>query len=260
MLGVIRVEGAPVDQGRAQGEAMRTVIRQRLARARAGRSVLDRAWERKRARRTTAIELTRHLPGQRERIEGLALGARVDEADLVWLEATLRTRGVAISSDGGIAAAIDVAPDLASLLLLRRSLPDAGGFPSVELTLAPVAGSLAGVNAEGLAALCIEDGSLREPSLRFLVSEIVFRSCELDPAIEHLRRRAQHLGGTGRIVVADAKGRTAWLRLRAGVLEREEPSAVRMDPAHLAIRIDPARRRLAFRDVSAVEHEACASG
>jgi hypothetical protein len=216
---VIVAAGAPVVQGRVQGEALRGAIHAALARLRLSDTALSWLGARGRARRGPGLRLARHLPQQAERLEGVAAGAAVGRGALLLAETRWRVGAVAAARPGGIAAWIDAAPSLAPLLLLRHSAPDAGGFASVELTAAPWAGALAGVNARGVAALCLSDQARSEPSLRFWVQELLYRGADGASALEHLRRRARYAGGSGRLLLAAADTGVLCLGLRAGALE-----------------------------------------
>jgi hypothetical protein len=174
----------------------------------------------RRVRATSARALETQLPWQRERIEGMAQAAGAPESLLLLGEALTRVQGaVFVQAGAPLQAAFDLAPEIESLVALRRSAPDAGGFASAELVLAPLAGCLCGVNAEGLATVCTRDLSRDELSLRFLAQELLFRARDLDAGIDHLCRRAAYAGGTGELVAADARGRVLVLELRAGRLE-----------------------------------------
>ena len=239
--------GAPVEQGRAQGESAARAIHGAAARLRASLPWLARRALVRRVRATSARALETQLPWQRERIEGMAQGAGTPESLLLLGEALWRVQGAAFLQPGApLQAVFDLPHELESLVALRRSAPDAGGFASAELVLAPSAGCLCGVNSEGLAAVCTRDLSRDELSLRFLAQELLFRARDLDAGIDHLRRRAAYTGGTGELVAADARGRALVLELRAGRLEiRPAPSG----PARAQrpqVELDPGAGRLTW--------------
>jgi hypothetical protein len=234
--------GAPVEQGRAQGAAQRTEIRAELARLRGSLSRLARAALVRRVRATSARALETQLPWQRERIEGIAHAARVDESLLLVGEALTRIEAAAFAAGPSLQAVFEP-PDLAARLAVRRSAPDAGGFPSVEVVLAPLAGCLCGVNAEGIAVVCVRDRALDELSLRFLAQELLFRARDLSAGIDHLRRRGHYAGGTGALVVADASGAAQLLRFERGALAIAD--AALPEAAHAPhVELDPRERRL----------------
>ena len=236
--------GAPVEQGRAQGESLGAQIRARMDRR---RSWLARRALERRVRKTSARALETQLPWQRERIEGLAQAARVSEGRLLLEEAVTRVQGAAFGGAALLSAAFALPRELVQSLALRRSLPDAGGFASVELVLAPFAGCLCGVNSEGIAAICVRDLARDEPSLRFHAQELLFRARDLDAGIDHLRRRASYAGGTGALVVADAHGRVETLALAHGVLTLVPNGGVLpSSAARPAVALEPAARRLTF--------------
>ena len=234
--------GAPVEQGRAQGEALRAEIRAELARLRGSLGWLARRALARHVAATSARALSTQLPWQRERIEGIARGARVEESQLLVGEALTRVEAAAFA-DGALLAAVFEPPDVRARLRVRASVPDAGGFASVEVLLAPLAGCLAGVNSEGLAAICLRDRARDELSLRFLAQELLFRARELAAGIDHLRRRAGYAGGTGELLVADASGAARLLRFERGALAAVAPALpARAKAPH--VELDPLGRRL----------------
>jgi hypothetical protein len=243
----IEAAGAPVEQGRAQGESAARAIRGAAARLRASLPWLARRALVRRVRATSARALETQLPWQRERIEGMARAARTPESLLLLGEALTRVQGAAFARPGApLQAAFDLPPELQSLVALRRSVPDAGGFASAELVLAPLAGCLCGVNAEGLAAICTRDLSRDELSLRFLAQELLFRARDLDAGIDHLRRRAGYAGGTGELVVADARGRVLALVFRSGRLEVQPAPPAPARAQRPQAELDPGAGRLTW--------------
>jgi hypothetical protein len=194
----------------------------------------------------SARAVATQLPWQRERSEGIALAARVPLAGLELVEGLARVSCAAFSDGARLAAAFDLPPALAALAFVRESRPDAGGFASVELALAPLAGCLAGVNGEGIAAVVVRDRGGDEPSLRFHAQELLFRARDLDAGIDHLRRRAAYAGGTGELVVAERGGAPRLLRFRRGALEVEATELPAM-PAAADLVLDPSQRTLAWR-------------
>ena len=235
--------GAPIEQGRAQGEAQRAEIRAEVARLRGQLPWFARRALVRRVAATSARALATQLPWQRERIEGIAHAARVGESLLLVGEALTRVEAAPFA-DGAFLQAVFEPPDVSARLCVRRSAPDAGGFASVELVLAPLAGCLCGVNAEGIAAVCLRDQAREELSLRFLAQELLFRARDLAAGIDHLRRRASYAGGTGALLVADANGAVRRLRFRRGVLE-ENAELSGLAPARTPhVELDPRARRL----------------
>ena len=212
-------EGAPVEQGQAQGARFAPAIAAELARQRKALPWSARRALLRRVRASSARAVATQLPWQRERSEGIALAARVPLAELELAEALARVSGAAFADGTTLAAAFDVPPALRPLLFVRASRPDAGGFASCELALAHLAGCLCGVNAEGIAAIVTRDLGRDEPSLRFHAQELLFRARDLDAGVDHLRRRSAYAGGTGELVVADKAGRVLRLELSRGALE-----------------------------------------
>ena len=241
---IVQAEGAPVEQGRAQGAALRGLIRGEVTRQGASLPWLARIAVSKRVGATSARSLQTQLPWQRERIEGMAHAVGVPEARLLFGEAQTRVQAAAFHDGAQLRAVFDLPRELESLVVLRRSAPDAGGFTSVELTLAPLAGCLCGVNSEGIAAVCARDLSRDELSLRFLAQELLFRARDLDAGIDHLRRRAAYAGGSGLLVAADARGQVRELRLRSGVLEVDSTPALPDCARESHVALDPKLRRL----------------
>jgi hypothetical protein len=239
-------EGAPVEQGRAQGGAFAVAIAAELARQRRALPWLARRSLVRRVRERSARAVATQLPWQRERLEGIALAARVPTSGLELAEAFDRIQGAAFVRGTELQAVFDLPHDLAGLLLLRTSRPDAGGFPSIEIALAHLSGCLCGVNAEGIAALCIRDLSRDEPSLRFHAQEILFRARDLGAGIDHLRRRAAYAGGTGTLIVADAHGEARVLDLERGALVVRDTELLPVQAASPMVEIDTAARRLVW--------------
>ncbi|HXX47932.1 MAG TPA: hypothetical protein VEN47_06875 [Myxococcota bacterium] len=249
MSAIVRAEGAPVEQGRAQGAALAPAIRAALARQRVAWGWLARRAVERRVAATSGRALATHLPWQRERIEGLAQAARVAERALVVAEAETRVQAAAFRSDGRIQLALELDPALEPALALRQSAPDAGGFASAELTLAPLAGCLCGVNAEGLAAAVLRDLSRDELSLRFHAQELLFRARELGAGIDHLRRRAGYAGGSGTLLAAGVGGQLALLHFARGALEVEVPARLPPAAAAASVELDPAARALRWGEI-----------
>lgn len=241
---IVRAEGAPVEQGRAQGEALGDVIRGEVARLRASLPWLARRALQRRVRATSARALETQLPWQRERIEGMAHAAQARESLLLCCEASTRVQGAAFFDGALLSAVFDLPRELESLVVLRHSAPDAGGFASVELTLAPLAGCLCGVNSEGIAVIATRDVSRDELSLRFHAQELLFRARDLEAGIDHLRRRAAYAGGTGTLVAADANGAARVLELAAGKLEVGDARALPRVALARRVELDSKRRRL----------------
>jgi hypothetical protein len=243
----LEAAGAPVEQGRAQGESAARAIRGAAARLRAELPWLARRALLRRVRATSGRALETQLPWQRERIEGIAHASRTPEWLLLLGEALTRVQGaVYLRASGPLQASFDLPRQLESLVVLRHSVPDAGGFASAELVLAPLAGCLCGVNAEGLAAVCTRDRSRDELSLRFLAQELFFRARDLDAGIDHLRRRAAYAGGTGEIVAADSAGRVCRLELRGGRLEVHPAPAALAGARCPQLELDPRAGRLTW--------------
>jgi hypothetical protein len=224
----------------AQGLALAGDIRASVVRARRARGRLG--WWRAlaAARRGPGLAVTRFLPQQHERLEGIARAAGVPVAALEWLDCCERValRGHARGSRLAAPAPEDVS------LVLRRSAPDAGGFASAEITAAAWAGCLCGVNRAGLAVLVLADAPPGDPSIRLLAQDLLLRAPGVSAALEHARRRAPYLRLCGSLLLADACGPPRRLDLRAGSASVAEAPASGPHARGL-LRIDAAARTLA---------------
>jgi hypothetical protein len=244
MTPIVRAGGAPIEQGRAQGAALGEVIRAEVTRLRASLPWLARRAIQRRVGGASARALETQLPWQRERIEGMAHAARSRESLLLLAEAQTRVAGAAFFGGALLSAVFDLPWELESLVILRHSAPDAGGFASVELALATTAGCLCGVNSEGIAVIAIRDLSRDELSLRFHAQELLFRARDLDAGIDHLRRRAAYAGGTGTLVASDAHGGARVLEFAAGKLEVGDASVLPRAALAPRVELDPKLCRL----------------
>ena len=252
----LAADGAPVEQGEAQGRIFARAIARELSRQRNALPWLARSALVRRVRATSARAIATQLPWQRERLEGIALAARVPLADLELAEALDRFQGAVFARDDVLQVAFDLPPELRELLLIRTSRPDAGGFPSVELAFAHLSGCLCGVNSEGIAAVCVRDLGRDEPSLRFHTQEILFRARDLAAGIDHLRRRASYAGGSGTLIVADANGVVRELGLSGGTLEVRDANHLPEHAAAPMVEIDTAARRLVWSGTGEERREA----
>ena len=213
---------SPRDQGADQAAALAADVRSCVAGLRAERGWLAWRLALHAARRGPGRSLSRFTPQLHERLQGIAEGSRVPVAALELGESLWRGRATCLAKDGLIEGNVAAPPGLA--LFLRRSEPDAGGFSSVELTAAPLASAFAGVNSEGIAAACVDDGPVSALPARLLVQDLLFRTRTFETAIEHVRRRAHYLGTTGALVVCASGAGAALLELRAGRLSRGDAS------------------------------------
>lgn len=203
MLRVIECRGAPRDLGRLQGQACAHDVAAFVSRQTAGPLVAR-----------VERDVWRHFPHLAERCAGLARAARVSRRALVRsLEAELGLSELPPSD--GIALALGPeraawGPRLLRLLprgfLLRRSRPDAG-YASLEATLPPLPGALAGVNEAGLAAavrtLCVaEPGPCAAPAF-LLVQHCLQHFDMVAKAVEWCLHRPA--GGRAALLFADAR-------------------------------------------------------
>ncbi len=254
---MIQAEGAPVEQGRAQGRSMRREIEHSVRQLRQHYGWASWIGAKRRAQRTSGRVLRRQLPQQRERLEGLAFGAGVSAASLLLAEELYRVQAAGSKRGTEVHASFEIPLELEPSLTLRASRPDAGGFASVELVCAPLTGCLAGVNSEGIAVVSLADRNLGGVSVRFLAQELIFRSRQLGAAVDHIRRRAAYLQGTGRLLVADSEGSAVWLDFAGGSVKAKPVSAegLGLEPE---LRIDTAARSLVWTRPGAGELRASA--
>lgn len=242
---MIDTAGAPHGQGLDQGFAAGCEVHDALGRLRQGRGWLGWRRARRAAHAGGGRAVQRFMPQQHERLQGIADAARVPLAALELGESHWRARAVACFKDGSIDAAFDLPPGLVPHV--RRSTPDAGGFPSAELSAAPLASAFAGVNSEGIAALCLEDAATGLPSLRCLVQDVLFRTRTFASAIDHVRRRGAYLVASGRLLVASPIGEAATLEVVTGDVRVVDPPTVALASA-ATVSIDAAARELRFVD------------
>ncbi len=236
---MIEVRGAPYDLGREQGRVLAEQIRFDLKRIREN----DRAEWRRRVRHGrdgAGLRAMRFLPQHHERLQGIADAARVSLASLIALDGASPAEATAGHGADGLSVLVSARVPL----FLRRTVPEVGGFTSVELTAAPFAGSLAGVNSEGLAVVCVRDRESDPVLGRLLAQELLLRGQSIESTVDHARRRGAYLGGCWRLVVGDDTGRT--LRLEQGPSGFRLAEGLKGPPAEPGIRltIDPTSRSL----------------
>ncbi len=251
---IVDATGAPTDQGQVQGRAERERIATATARVRGRHGWFTWRDAKRFVRRGSARATAQQLPGLHERLEGISRASGVSLGALQVAQAWDRVQGNAFCEGTTLAACFDLL-ELRDSLILRASRPDAGGFPSIELTCAHWVGCLAGVNAEGLGALCVRDPNPSQAPMRLLAQEFLFRSRDLGAGIDHIRRRGSYLGGSGVVVVGDATGTVRELSFHDGELNETEaqPSAL---PAQPSVTLDLAARRLSCELGSPVAPEA----
>jgi hypothetical protein len=194
-LAFVRCAGAPRDLGLDQAGAARSLPP-------SGGGALARR---------VARDLERFFPHHAERMQGIALGARVPEAALAAeLAALLRgDPGLAATASGLVVRG--VAAPLASLVL-RASAPD-NDYRSLELATAWSPACWIGVNEHGLAATATALPA-PEPSLdgcaapaQLLVQDVLQRFDTAEKAADWALRRPA--GGHASLLVADASGARA---------------------------------------------------
>jgi hypothetical protein len=239
-LAQVRCAGAPRDLGLDQGAAARDAIRAVLW------SAALREWLPGSRSRRAWRDLASYFPHHAERMQGLALGARVPEHALAarlgeLLEGDL---GLAAAVSGERAAGALVArsfgPGPAGDLLVRHSAPD-NGHRSLELAPAWSAAAAIGVNEHGLAATATAlppaDALLSgcaAPAL-LLVQDVLQRFDAVDKAVEWALRRPA--GGRASLLLADATGYVAAVGIEGRarrMLGEGEPFLAGLAPASAA--------------------------
>ena len=223
---VVRCEGAPRDLGLDQGEALTAALRI-LCDAPKG-AVAPRALER---------DLRRHFPQLAERLEGVALGARVPThlllrtlaRELVSLgyggppvTRAAALWGFAATRTGGGAILAWAAREVDMPWQLRRSRPE-NGLASLEIVAPWLPGGVAGINAAGLAVACatLETPVASEPCAApafLLVQECLQRFESVEGAEEWCLHRPA--GGRAVILIGDAEGRLVGVEVAGAERER----------------------------------------
>lgn len=248
---MIETQGAPYDQGWEQGAALGEAVRAQLASLRAAAGWISWRRQLRSAHRGPAELVRRFLPQHHERLCGVADAARVPLAALELLAGSQRVGVSGGVRAGRLEARID-SNDIRNRLLVRRSVPDAGGFASVELTSASWAGCLAGVNAEGLAVVCERDEASGAPTCRLLAQELLLRTRGLASARDHACRRGRYLSGVWSLLVLDRSGQAIRLDCDdAGIHCSElEPREAALEGVSLTLDPDTCRLIAAGSDES----------
>lgn len=253
----IRCAGTPLEMGLAQGAALRPAIHaalQTLTELEAVRLMKPRwlplpvflrlADLRAQAFLRRAFAEVPLLAEQR--LRGIAEGAGVPYRRLALcsaMEAALsdlgRITSVPLSAacsavalrgtafQGGqpvLAHNFDYLPVTQPYYCIRRSSP-AGRLRSVEFTVAPLAGSVSGVNEAGLCVTCnyayATDTAGPGPTMTMLLSEVLSRFRTVSEATEFLTQTPR-VGG-GLLMLADATGRILSVEISSTRLECREP-------------------------------------
>jgi hypothetical protein len=227
LLEPIDCEGAPRDLGVAQGRACRAAVRDHVARSGAAlrrrRYPVLTPWSSGSVvGRGAGREIVRHYPHLAERMAGLALGADLPFESLVGsLLAPASTSSAALcapalalaceeSAAGGVLAVRTLVQTEApgAAWVLRRSRPEVG-FASVEITLPWLASAVAGVNAEGVAAVLAHTAASSSggvPPL-LLVQECLQRFASIDGCLDWCLKRSAE--GNATIFLAHPSGGVA---------------------------------------------------
>ena len=254
-LEALVADGAPFDQGSAQGRA--------LAREIAGtrEDLRDRfgwfGWQMagRRAHLGSGRPMQRFLPQLHERLRGIAAGARVPLRALELHESLDRVSGVASADGTNLEGRLELSVAAAERLALRASKPDAVGFASVELTSAGSAGCLAGVNEQGVGVVVTDELGAQGPAMRSYAQDLIMRGQTAETAAHHMRLRARYAGGSGALLVADKSGVALLLELTEGELQVSpaEPRRAPVASSTVEIELDAcalsfAGRRIAVGD------------
>jgi hypothetical protein len=198
--------------------------------------------------RGPGLLIARFLPQHHERLVGIAEAAGVAPAALQLADSSDRIGLRGGVRPGGLDAVLPVS-ELRQRLLLRRSVPDVGGFASVELTSASWPGCLSGVNEEGIGVLCERDEDTAAPTGRLIAQELLLRVRSLDAAVDHARRRRRYVGGAWSLLVTDPTGESVRLESEAAAFRTSSPGPSELKPEEVIVRLDPASRRLSLRGV-----------
>lgn len=256
--------GTPFQMGVMQGEQLRERIRsafETVAGLEAFRlmkppllplGVFRRLAEIK-AQRFLSAALSRTDVAAGERLRGMAAGAGVPLRRLALcaaLEAVLsdltRTTAhglvagcsaIAVTGDSSvdgsprIAHNFDYLPATQPYYVIRHSHPTEG-FRSIDFTLAPLPGTVDGINEAGLAISCnyayATDHGPPAPTITMLIAEVLLRCRTVAEALDRFRRTPR-VGG-GLLMIADADGTIGSIEISSTTLEfrTPEPGASRL--------------------------------
>jgi hypothetical protein len=132
------------------------------------------------------------------------------------------------SATGGalIARNFDYLPLVQPLYTLRESRP-AGGYRSLDFTMAPLAGAVDGVNERGLSitydyGFAVDDAQGSGPPISASISAALERCTTVTEAVELFRSRPRW--GAGLLMLADADGDIASLELSTTCSELRRPA------------------------------------
>ncbi len=245
-----RVECYCVGNARAMGLAQGNALQAKIVRARQTLSSLEafrleqhclvpyplflRMAER-RASKALTIALRQAAPDSLARLEGIAQGSGLPLRSLCILNAlealisavagrtvpaagacsALAVRGPA--ADGGepvVARNFDYMPAIQPLFVMRESAPR-NGFRSLEFAVAPQAGSIDGVNEQGLCITqnyaFVTDPARPGPLVSMIVGEALAACSTVAEAAEHIARRPHW--GAALLMLSDASGDIAVMEL-----------------------------------------------
>ncbi len=170
--------------------------------------------------------LRRYLPGTLERIEGLAKGAGCSVGEILYQQAIeilgafpLHTGGCSsllVSSqlfergEQILAKNFDYMPFLKGFQIIRESYPEKG-YASLDLTIAPIAGSHAGLNECGLIVIYHYAYSRDEKQHGLPLSLFVQHFLQTCSTVEEVLEKVGRIPwlASGMLILSDAKDRFA---------------------------------------------------
>jgi hypothetical protein len=255
---VHRFRGSPIEMGRQQGEALRHAIadsrktflsleRFQLLRPRWVPMPMFEFMTRQKARTLVEPPMRQHYPSQALYFDGLARGSGLGLGHLLLLASAelllSKIEYTAAPVPGACSAAAVRTPEglvlhknfdypeaIRPYYLIRGCAPDQG-YSTLEMTVAPLAGSVDGVNERGLAviydyAFCT-DRVLHAVPLTIVLNEMLRTCTTVNEALDFLSKRPR--AGGALLMIADATESAASVELsnsRMSVrrLERDQPA------------------------------------
>jgi hypothetical protein len=249
---VCRFQGSPIDMGRQQGEALRPMIVQsrktllglerfQMLRPRWVPMPMFEFMSRQKARRLVEPPLRQHYPDQALYYEGLARGSGLGLGNLLLLtsaEILLSKIDYAVPGGACSAAAVRTAdgvvihknfdyPKAIQPYYFIRACRPSKGLATLEFTVAPLAGTVDGLNEAGLAvaydyAFCLDPIHHFVP-LTIVLNEMLRTCASVSDALEFLAKRPR--AGGALLMLTDASGSVASVELSNTLMEvrRLEP-------------------------------------
>jgi hypothetical protein len=239
---VHRFAGSPFEMGRQQGEALAGPIREsrrtllglerfQLLRPRWVPMPMFEFMSRRRARRLVEEPLRRYYPDQAVAFDGLARGSSQSLGQLLLLasaEILLSKIDYRLAPAAGACSAaavrtaqgvvlqknFDYPAPIQPYYFVRSSRPDSG-YATLEFTVAPLAGTVDGLNERGLAVtynygFCVDPVRHYVP-LSIALNEMLRTCATVEEAVEFLSSRPR--SGGALLMLADAGGAMASVEL-----------------------------------------------